>query len=190
MKLHRKLHAADHADRGKLGIGKDALESYGRTKAKLDIHALKELPRRAKLVLVTAINPTPAGEGKTTTSVGLAHTLARLGKNPVLCLCEPSLGSVFGVKGGKANGVPREDGFDITAASEIMAVLYLANSLTDLKARLARMVVAYTRDDKPVTAHDLKAEGAMAALLKDAIKPNLVQTLEHTPRAGPRRSVC
>ena len=241
----------------KLGVGEEALEPYGRTKAKLDIHALKSLPRKAKLVLVTAINPTPAGEGKTTTSVGLADALCRLGKNAALCLREPSLGPVFGVKGGaagggyaqvvpmedinlhftgdfhaigaannllaalldnhiqqgnaldvdvrritwkrvvdmndrqlrhitcglggKANGVPREDGFDITVASEIMAVLCLATDLTDLKARLARMVVAYTRADKPVTAHDLHAEGAMAALLKDAIKPNLVQTLEHTP---------
>ncbi len=241
----------------KLGVGEEALEPYGRTKAKLDIHALKNTPRKGKLILVTAINPTPAGEGKTTTSVGLADALSRLGKQAVLCLREPSLGPVFGVKGGaagggyaqvvpmedinlhftgdfhaigaannllaamldnhiqqgnalnidvrkitwkrcvdmndrqlrniicglggKVNGVPREDGFDITVASEIMAVLCLATSLTDLKERLARMVVAYTRDDKPVTAADLHAEGAMAALLKDAIKPNLVQTLEHTP---------
>ena len=241
----------------KLGVAEDMLEPYGRTKAKLDLNPLREMPRKANLVLVTAINPTPAGEGKTTTSVGLADALNQLGKKVVLCLREPSLGPVFGVKGGaagggyaqvvpmeeinlhftgdfhaigaannllaamldnhiqqgnaldidvrkitwkravdmndrqlrniicglggKPNGVPREDGFDITVASEIMAVLCLATSLTDLKARLARMVVAYTRDDKPVTAHDLKAEGAMAALLKDAIKPNLVQTLEHTP---------
>ena len=241
----------------RLGVSEEALEPYGRTKAKLDIHSLRDMPRKAKLVLVTAINPTPAGEGKTTTSVGLADALSQLGKKVVLALREPSLGPVFGVKGGaagggyaqvvpmeeinlhftgdfhaigaannllaamldnhiqqgnalnidvrritwkravdmndrqlrnivcglggKANGVPREDGFDITVASEIMAVLCLATSLTDLKERLARMVVAYTRDDKPVTAHDLKAEGAMAALLKDAIKPNLVQTLEHTP---------
>ena len=240
-----------------LGVSEEALEPYGRTKAKLDINSLRDMPRKAKLVLVTAINPTPAGEGKTTTSVGLADALNQLGKKVVLALREPSLGPVFGVKGGaagggyaqvvpmeeinlhftgdfhaigaannllaamldnhiqqgnalnidvrritwkravdmndrqlrnivcglggKANGVPREDGFDITVASEIMAVLCLATSLTDLKERLARMVVAYTRDDKPVTAHDLKAEGAMAALLKDAIKPNLVQTLEHTP---------
>ena len=240
-----------------LGIGEDALEPYGRTKAKLDIHALKNTPRKGKLILVTAINPTPAGEGKTTTSVGLADALAKLGKKTVLCLREPSLGPVFGVKGGaagggyaqvvpmedinlhftgdfhaigaannlmsalldnhiqqgneldidvrritwkrvldmndrqlrsivcglggKANGVPREDGFDITVASEIMAVLCLSTSLSDLKERLARMVVAYTRADKPVTAHELHAEGAMTALLKDAIKPNLVQTLEHTP---------
>ena len=241
----------------KLGVGEDTLEPYGRTKAKLDIHALKDLPRKAKLILVTAISPTPAGEGKTTTSVGLADALNRLGKKTVVCLREPSLGPVFGVKGGaagggyaqvvpmedinlhftgdfhaigaannllsalldnhiqqgnaldidvrkitwkrvvdmndrqlrhivcglggKASGVPREDGFDITVASEIMAVLCLATDLADMKARLARMVVAYTRTDKPVTAHDLHAEGAMAALLKDAIKPNLVQTLEHTP---------
>ncbi|MDF3004797.1 MAG: fhs [Oscillospiraceae bacterium] len=241
----------------KLGVSNDMLEPYGHTKAKLDIHSLKNMPVKGKLVLVTAINPTPAGEGKTTTSVGLADALAHLGKKAVLCLREPSLGPVFGVKGGaagggyaqvvpmedinlhftgdfhaigaannllaalldnhiqqgnalnidirkivwkravdmndrqlrsiicglggKANGVPREDGFDITVASEVMAVLCLATSLSDLKARLARMVVAYTYEDKPVTAHDLHAEGAMTALLKDAIKPNLVQTLEHTP---------
>lgn len=241
----------------KLGISKDNLELYGRGKAKLDIHSLKEKPRKGKLILVTAINPTPAGEGKTTTSVGLADALSRLGKSTVVCLREPSLGPVFGIKGGaagggfaqvipmeeinlhftgdfhaigaannllaalidnhiqqgnalnidvrrivwkrvvdmndrqlrhivcglggKANGVPREDGFDITVASEIMAVLCLSTSLLDLKTRLARMVVAYTRNDEPITAHDLHAEGAMAALLKDAIKPNLVQTLEHTP---------
>jgi len=241
----------------KLGVGQETLEPYGHYKAKLDIHALKDLPRKAKLVLVTAISPTPAGEGKTTTSVGLADALNRLGKKTVVCLREPSLGPVFGVKGGaagggyaqvvpmedinlhftgdfhaigaannlmaalldnhiqqgnvldidvrrivwkravdmndrqlrhiicglggKASGVPREDGFEITVASEIMAVLCLAQDLEDMKARLARMVVAYTRDEKPVTAHDLHAEGAMAALLKDAIKPNLVQTLDHTP---------
>ncbi|WP_312942671.1 formate--tetrahydrofolate ligase [Oscillibacter sp.] len=241
----------------KLGVEQDTLEPYGHYKAKLDIHALKDLPRKAKLVLVTAISPTPAGEGKTTTSVGLADALNRQGKKTVVCLREPSLGPVFGVKGGaagggyaqvvpmedinlhftgdfhaigaannlmaalldnhiqqgnvldidvrrivwkravdmndrqlrhiicglggKASGVPREDGFEITVASEIMAVLCLAQDLEDMKARLARMVVAYTRDEKPVTAHDLHAEGAMAALLKDAIKPNLVQTLEHTP---------
>ena len=241
----------------KLGVAQETLEPYGRYKAKLDIHALRRLPRKAKLVLVTAISPTPAGEGKTTTSVGLADALNRLGKKTVVCLREPSLGPVFGVKGGaagggyaqvvpmedinlhftgdfhaigaannllsamldnhiqqgnvldidtrrvvwkrvvdmndrqlrrivcglggKVSGVPREEGFDITVASEIMAVLCLARDLTDMKARLARMVVAYTRDDRPVTAHDLHAEGAMTALLKDAIKPNLVQTLEHTP---------
>ena len=240
-----------------IGLKKDMLESYGRYKAKVDIHALKDLPRKAKLILVTAISPTPAGEGKTTTSVGLADALNRLGKKTIVCLREPSLGPVFGVKGGaagggyaqvipmedinlhftgdfhaigiannllsamidnhiqqgntlnidtrkivwkrvvdmndrqlrhivcglggKASGVPREDSFDITVASEIMAVLCLSSGLADMKARLARMVVAYTRDDQPITAHDLKAEGAMAAVLKDAIKPNLVQTLEHTP---------
>jgi formate--tetrahydrofolate ligase len=240
-----------------LGVGEEALEPYGRNKAKLDTRALKDLPRRGKLILMTAINPTPAGEGKTTTVVGLADALAQLGKKVVLCLREPSLGPVFGIKGGaagggyaqvvpmedinlhftgdfhaigaannllaamldnhihqgnaldidtrriawkrcvdmndrqlrnlvdglggKTDGVPREDGFDITVASEVMAVLCLSTGLMDMKERLARMVVAYTRDGKPVTAHDLHAEGAMAALLKDAIKPNLVQTLEHTP---------
>ena len=239
------------------GIDGELLEHYGRVKAKIDTRPLRGLPRKGRLILVTAINPTPAGEGKTTTSVGLSDALRRLGKNTILCLREPSLGPVFGIKGGAAGGgyaqvvpmedinlhftgdfhaigaannllaamldnhiqqgnqlgidvkkitwrrcvdmndrqlrnivdglggrmqgAPREDGFDITVASEIMAVLCLASDLMDLKARLARMVVAYTYDDKPVTAHDLKAEGAMAALLKDAIKPNLVQTLEHTP---------
>ena len=241
----------------KLGMKESEIEPYGHTKAKLDLHTIKDMPCTGKLVLVTAINPTPAGEGKTTTSVGLADALSRLGKKTVLCLREPSLGPVFGVKGGaagggyaqvvpmedinlhftgdfhaigaannllsalldnhiqqgnalnidvrrivwkrvmdmndrelrsiicglggKPNGVPREDGFDITVASEIMAVLCLSTSLADMKQRLAKMVVAYTYDDKPVTAHDLHAEGAMTALLKDAIKPNLVQTLEHTP---------
>ena len=241
----------------KLGVPEEALEPYGRTKAKLDLNPLRDLPRKGKLILVTAINPTPAGEGKTTTCVGLADALCRLGERAVLCLREPSLGPVFGIKGGaagggyaqvvpmedinlhftgdfhaigaannllaamldnhihqgnaldidvrkitwkrcvdmndrelrsivcglggKVDGVPREDGFDITVASEIMAVLCLASGLTDLKERLGRMVVAYTRDDKPVTAHDLKADGAMAALLKDAVKPNLVQTLEGNP---------
>ena len=239
------------------GIDEKFLELYGNYKAKVDIRSLKDLPRKSKLVLVTAISPTPAGEGKTTTSVGLADALNRLGKRTIVCLREPSLGPVFGVKGGaaggghaqvipmedinlhftgdfhaigiannlmaalidnhihqgnalnidtrkvvwkrvvdmndrqlrhivcgmggKASGVPRVDGFDITVASEIMAVLCLASGLSDLKQRLSKMVVAYTRDDKPVTAHDLKAEGAMAAVLKDAIKPNLVQTLEGTP---------
>ena len=240
-----------------LGIPADAVENYGRYKAKLDIHALKDLPEKGKLILVTAITPTPAGEGKTTTSVGLTDGLRKIGKNAVVALREPSLGPVFGVKGGAAGGgyaqvvpmedinlhftgdfhaigaannllaamldnhiqqgnalgidvkqvtwkravdmndrqlrhivnglggrmqgVPREDGFEITVASEIMAVLCLASDLKDLKARLAKMIVAYTYDGKPVTAHDLKAEGAMTALLKDAIKPNLVQTLEGTP---------
>ena len=240
-----------------LGIPDEAVENYGRYKAKIDIGALKGLPEKAKLILVTAITPTPAGEGKTTTSVGLADGLRKIGKKTVVALREPSLGPVFGVKGGaagggyaqvvpmedinlhftgdfhaigaannllaamldnhiqqgnslgidpkaitwkravdmndrqlrhivdglggKAQGVPREDGFDITVASEIMAVLCLAADLKDLKARLARIIVGYTYDGKPVTAHDLKAEGARTALLKDAIKPNLVQTLEGTP---------
>ena len=241
----------------KIGIDADNLELYGKYKAKVDIHSLRDLPRKAKLVLVTAISPTPAGEGKTTTSVGLADALNKIGKKTIVCLREPSLGPVFGVKGGaagggyaqvvpmedinlhftgdfnaigiannlmsamidnhiqqgnaldidvrnipwkrvvdmndrqlrhivcglggKASGVPREDGFDIVVASEIMAVLCLSTGLADMKARLARMVVAYSRSGQPITAHDLKAEGAMAAVLKDAIKPNLVQTLEHTP---------
>ena len=241
----------------KIGISPDNLELYGKYKAKVDIHSLRDLPRKAKLVLVTAISPTPAGEGKTTTSVGLADALNKIGKKTIVCLREPSLGPVFGVKGGaagggyaqvvpmedinlhftgdfnaigiannlmsamidnhiqqgnaldidvrnipwkrvvdmndrqlrhivcglggKASGVPREDGFDIVVASEIMAVLCLSTGLADMKARLAKMVVAYSRSGQPITAHDLKAEGAMAAVLKDAIKPNLVQTLEHTP---------
>ena len=241
----------------KIGISPDNLELYGKYKAKVDIHSLRDLPRKAKLVLVTAISPTPAGEGKTTTSVGLADALNKVGKKTIVCLREPSLGPVFGVKGGaagggyaqvvpmedinlhftgdfnaigiannlmsamidnhiqqgnaldidvrnipwkrvvdmndrqlrhivcglggKASGVPREDGFDIVVASEIMAVLCLSTGLADMKARLAKMVVAYNRAGEPITAHDLKAEGAMAAVLKDAIKPNLVQTLEHTP---------
>ena len=239
------------------GISEDLLEYYGKYKAKLDITALKNTPQKGKLILVTAINPTPAGEGKTTTSVGLADGLRQIGKNAMLALREPSLGPVFGVKGGAAGGgyaqvvpmedinlhftgdfhaigaannllaamldnhiqqgnalgidvkkitwkrcvdmndrqlrnivdglggrmqgVPREDGFDITVASEIMAIFCLATDLMDLKERLGKIIVAYTYDDKPVTAHDLKAEGAMTALLKDAIKPNLVQTLEGTP---------
>ncbi len=239
------------------GIDEALLEHYGKVKAKIDIGPLRANPRKGKLILVTAINPTPAGEGKTTTSVGLADALKKLEKNVLLCLREPSLGPVFGVKGGAAGGgyaqvvpmedinlhftgdfhaigaannllaamldnhiqqgnalgidvkkitwrrcvdmndrqlrqivdglggrmqgVPREDGFDITVASEIMAVLCLATDLKDLKERLARIIVGYTYDDKPVTAADLKAQGAMAALLKDAIKPNLVQTLENTP---------
>ena len=241
------------------GINESYLEQYGRYKAKIDPQLLKDRAGRpdGKLILVTAINPTPAGEGKTTTSVGLADGLRKIGKNAVAALREPSLGPVFGVKGGAAGGgyaqvvpmedinlhftgdfhaigaannllaamldnhiqqgnalgidvkqitwkrcvdmndrqlrqivdglggriqgVPREDGFDITVASEVMAVLCLASDITDLKARLGRMIVAYTFDGKPVTAHDLKAEGAMTALLKDALKPNLVQTLEGTP---------
>ena len=241
------------------GIDESYLEQYGRYKAKIDPQLLKDRAERpdGKLILVTAINPTPAGEGKTTTSVGLADGLRKIGKNAVAALREPSLGPVFGVKGGAAGGgyaqvvpmedinlhftgdfhaigaannllaamldnhiqqgnalgidvkqitwkrcvdmndrqlrqivdglggriqgVPREDGFDITVASEVMAVLCLASDITDLKARLGRMIVAYTFDGKPVTTHDLKAEGAMTALLKDALKPNLVQTLEGTP---------
>ena len=241
------------------GVDEDYLEYYGKYKAKIDLKLLADREGRpdGKLVLVTAINPTPAGEGKTTTTVGLADGMRRLGKNTVVALREPSLGPVFGVKGGAAGGgyaqvvpmedinlhftgdfhaigaannllaamldnhiqqgneldidvkritwkrcvdmndrqlrnivcglggrmqgVPREDGFDITVASEIMAVLCLATGLGDLKARLGRMVVGYSRAGTPITAHDLKAEGAMAALLKDAIKPNLVQTLEGTP---------
>ena len=241
----------------RLGLGEEDLIPYGRDKAKVESSAYRDKPRKGKLILVTAINPTPAGEGKTTTSVGLADALSRLGKKTCLALREPSLGPVFGVKGGAAGGgyaqvvpmedinlhftgdfhaigaannllaamldnhiqqgnaldidvknitwkrcvdmndrqlrnvidglggrmqgVPREDGFDITVASEVMAVFCLASDLADLKHRLGRMVVAYTRAGEPVTAHDLKAEGAMAALLKDALKPNLVQTLEGTP---------
>ena len=240
------------------GVDQKYLELYGNYKAKVDYRLLRESDRPdGKLILVTAINPTPAGEGKTTTTVGLADAMRKLGKNTLVALREPSLGPVFGVKGGAAGGgyaqvvpmedinlhftgdfhaigaannllaamldnhiqqgnalgidvkritwkrcvdmndrqlrnivdglggrmqgVPREDGFDITVASEIMAVLCLSADIPDLKARLGRMVVAYTYDGKPVTAHDLKAEGAMAALLKDALKPNLVQTLEGTP---------
>ena len=240
------------------GVDEKYLELYGNYKAKIDYNLLRENDRPdGKLVLVTAITPTPAGEGKTTTSVGLADGLRKIGKNAVLALREPSLGPVFGVKGGaagggyaqvvpmedinlhftgdfhaigaannllaamldnhiqqgnalgidvkkitwrrcvdmndrqlrnivdglggKMQGVPREDGFDITVASEVMAVFCLSTSIHDLKERLSRIIVAYTYDDKPVTAGDLKAAGAMAALLKDAIKPNLVQTLEGTP---------
>lgn len=241
----------------KAGIGEDCLEQYGRYKAKLDLCLLNEDRKPGKLVLVTAITPTPAGEGKTTTTIGLADGLRRIGKNTVVALREPSLGPVFGIKGGaagggwaqvvpmedinlhftgdihaigaannllaamldnhikqgnalgidihkitwkrcvdmndrqlrfitdglggKANGIPRDDGFDITVASEIMAIMCLADSITDLKERLRRIVVGYTCDGRPVTAGDLKAVGAMAALLKDALKPNLVQTLEGTP---------
>ena len=240
------------------GVDEKYLEQYGKYKAKVDYNLLNEVQRPdGKLVLVTAINPTPAGEGKTTTTVGLADGLKKLGKNVLVALREPPLGPVFGVKGGAAgggyaqvvpmedinlhftgdfhaigaannllaamldnhiyqgnklnidprritwrrcvdmndrqlrfvldglggrvNGVPREDGYDITVASEIMAVLCLASDITDLKARLSRIIVGYTYDEKPVTAGDLNAAGAMTALLKDALKPNLVQTLEHTP---------
>ncbi len=241
------------------GVDENYLEQYGNYKAKVDYRLLKDLQDRpdGKLILVTAITPTPAGEGKTTTSVGLADGLRKIGKNAAAALREPSLGPVFGIKGGAAGGgyaqvvpmedinlhftgdfhaigasnnllaamldnhiqqgnalgidpkqitwkravdmndrqlrnivdglggrmqgVPREDGFDITVASEVMAVLCLASDIPDLKARLGRIIVGYNYDGKPVTAHDLKAEGAMAALLKDALKPNLVQTLEGTP---------
>lgn len=243
----------------RLGIDDEYVENYGKYKAKIDYNLLKEKASEpdGKLILVTAITPTPAGEGKTTTSVGLADGMNRIGKKAVAALREPSMGPVFGIKGGAAGGgyaqvvpmedinlhftgdmhaigaannllaamidnhiqqgnelgidvkkitwkrcvdmndrqlrqivdglggrmqgVPREDGFDITVASEIMAVLCLSSDLNDLKARLARIVIGYTYDDKPVTAADLKAQGAMAALLKDALKPNLVQTLEHNP---------
>ena len=241
------------------GIDEKYLELYGNYKAKIDYAFLKEHADRrdGKLILVTAINPTPAGEGKTTTTVGLADGMKKLGKNVVVALREPSLGPVFGVKGGaagggyaqvvpmedinlhftgdfhaigaannllaamldnhiqqgnelnidpkqiiwkravdmndrqlryivdglggRANGVPREDGFDITVASEVMAILCLASDISNLKERLGRIIVGYTYEGQPVTAHELKAEGAMAALLRDALKPNLVQTLEHTP---------
>ena len=240
------------------GIEDKYLEQYGKYKAKIDLSLLKESKRGdGKLILVTAITPTPAGEGKTTTTIGLADGMKRIGKNVMVALREPSLGPVFGIKGGAAgggwaqvvpmedinlhftgdfhaigaannllaamldnhiyqgnalnidprritwkrcvdmndrqlrfvtdglggrvNGVPREDGYDITVASEIMAVFCLASSITDLKERLSRIVVAYTYDEKPVTAGQLGAVGAMAALLKDALKPNLVQTLEGTP---------
>ena len=241
-----------------LGIPEEYLEQYGKYKAKVDYNLLKNTKsKNGKLILVTAMTPTPAGEGKTTTTIGLADGMKRIGKNVVVALREPSLGPVFGVKGGaagggyaqvvpmedinlhftgdfhaigaannllaamldnhihqgnalgidtrkitwkrcvdmndrqlrfvvdglggKVNGVPREDGYDITVASEIMAVFCLASSIDDLKERLSKIIVGYTYDDKPVTAGDLKAVGAMTALLKDAIKPNLVQTLEGTP---------
>ncbi|MBE7083928.1 MAG: formate--tetrahydrofolate ligase [Clostridiales bacterium] len=240
------------------GVDNKYIEQYGNYKAKVDLSLLKESKRKnGKLILVTAITPTPAGEGKTTTTIGLADGLKRIGKNVVVALREPSLGPVFGVKGGaagggyaqvipmedinlhftgdfhaigaannllaamldnhiyqgnalnidprkitwkrcvdmndrqlrfvvdglggKVNGVPREDGYDITVASEIMAVLCLSSSITDLKNRLSNIIVGYTYDDKPVTAGQLNAQGAMTALLKDALKPNLVQTLEGTP---------
>lgn len=240
------------------GIDESYVEQYGNYKAKIDLSLLNDSDRKdGKLILVTAINPTPAGEGKTTTTIGLADALRRVGKKVMVALREPSLGPVFGIKGGAAgggyaqvvpmedinlhftgdfhaigaannllaamldnhifqgnslnidpfkitwkrcvdmndrqlrfvkdglggekNGVPRDDGFDITVASEIMAVFCLASSISDLKNRLSKLIVGYTYDNKPVTAGDLKAEGAMTALLKDALKPNLVQTLEGTP---------
>lgn len=240
------------------GIEEKYLEQYGNYKAKVDLSLLKESKRKdGKLILVTAITPTPAGEGKTTTTIGLADGMKKIGKNVIVAIREPSLGPVFGIKGGAAgggyaqvipmedinlhftgdfhaigaannllaamldnhiyqgnslqidptkitwkrcvdmndrqlrfvkdglggdkNGVPRDDGYDITVASEIMAVLCVSTSITDLKQRLSKLIVGYTVDDKPVTCGDLKAQGAMAALLKDALKPNLVQTLEGTP---------
>ncbi|MFZ3372187.1 MAG: formate--tetrahydrofolate ligase [Desulfitobacteriaceae bacterium] len=242
-----------------IGLGEDDLELYGKYKAKISLDALNRVKDKpdGKLILVTAINPTPAGEGKTTTTVGLGQALVKMGKNAMIALREPSLGPCFGVKGGAAGGgyaqvvpmddinlhftgdfhaittahnllaamldnslqqgnllnidprqivfrrvmdmndrslrkiviglggrtegIPRENGFDITVASEVMAILCLASDLMDLKARFGKIVVAYTYDNKPVTAHDLEAEGAMALIMKDAIKPNLVQTLENTP---------
>lgn len=241
-----------------VGLGTDEFEPYGRYKAKIDAESVLKKPLgKEKLILVTAINPTPAGEGKTTTTIGLADGMRKLGKHVVVALREPSLGPVFGIKGGaagggyaqvvpmedinlhftgdfhaitsannllaamldnhihqgnkldidvrqivwkrctdmndrqlrnticglggKGNGVPREDGFDISVASEIMAIFCLAKDLKDLRSRIGRIIVAYNRKGSPVTAHDLKAEGAMTVLLKDAIKPNLVQTLEGTP---------
>ncbi len=241
----------------KAGIPQEYLEQYGNYKAKIDLSLMKESKKQGKLVLVTAITPTPAGEGKTTTTIGLADGLNKIGENVCVALREPSLGPVFGIKGGaagggyaqvvpmedinlhftgdfhaigaannllaamldnhihqgnalgidvrkitwkrcvdmndrqlryvtdglggKVNGVPREDGFDITVASEIMAILCLSKDIDDLKERLSKIIVGYTYDDKPVTCGQLKAQGAMTALLKDAIKPNLVQTLEGTP---------
>lgn len=243
----------------KLGIPEESLSLYGNYKAKINISKLDDLEntKRGKLILVTAITPTPAGEGKTTTSVGLVDALTKIGKKAAIALREPSLGPVFGVKGGAAgggyaqvvpmedinlhftgdfhaigaannllaamldnhihqgnalgidsrritwkrvvdmndrqlrhvvdglqgrvNGVPREDGFDITVASEIMAILCLANNITDLKEKLSQIIIGYSFEGKPVTAKDLKAEGAMTALLKEAIQPNIVQTLEHSP---------
>ena len=244
---------------GQIGLSEDDLELYGKYKAKISLETIRKLENNqdGKLILVTAINPTPAGEGKTTTMIGLAQAMNKIGKKTIVAMREPSLGPCFGIKGGaagggyaqvvpmedinlhftgdihaittannlisamldnslqqgnplniderqivwkrvvdlndralrhivvglggKANGVPREDGFDITVASEIMGILCLANDLSDLKSRVARIIVAYTRDGSPVTVADLKATGAVTLLLKDAIKPNLVQTLDHTP---------
>lgn len=244
----------------KIGLSEENLELYGKYKAKVDYNVLKTFPKdheKAKIILVTAVNPTPAGEGKTTTTIGTADALSKLGKKTIVALREPSLGPVFGVKGGaagggysqvvpmedinlhftgdlhaigsannllaamidnhihqgnqlnidplrikwrravdmndrqlrkmidglggKGNGYPREDGFDITVASEVMAVLCLSSNIIDLKENLAKMIIGYSKEGIPVTAKDLKAEGAMTALLKDALKPNLVQTLEGTP---------
>ncbi len=256
---HAKLQRIVDLARKRLGIPEDELESYGRYKAKLSLDYIAGLQSRpnGKLILVSAISPTPAGEGKTTTTVGLADALNRIGKKTIICLREPSIGPVFGMKGGAAgggyaqvvpmedinlhftgdfsaialannllaalidnhihhgnelgfdlrritwkrvvdisdralreivislggpaNGYPRQDGFDIVVASEIMAIFCLATSLHDLKTRIGKIVVGYTREQKPVLASDLNAHGAMTALLKDAIKPNLVQTLENNP---------
>src|SRR6266849_5167126 len=171
----------------KLGIAPEHLEPYGHYKAKVSLDYVKSLKDRpnGKLILVSAITPTPAGEGKTTTTVGLTDALNHIGNKAMLCIREPSLGPCFGVKGGAAggvaNGFPREDGFDITVASEVMAIFCLAKDLEDLKQRLSKIVIGYTRDRKPVRAGELKAHGPMAALLKEALAPNLVQTLEGTP---------
>src|SRR6266853_434234 len=207
-----KLERISKIALAKLGIPEEHLEPYGHFKAKVSLEYLDGLKARpsAKLVLVTAMTPTPAGEGKTTTTVGLGDALNHIGKKAMICLREPSLGPVFGMKGGAAgggyaqvvpmedindralrditvslggpgNGYPREDGFDIVVASEVMAIFCLSTSLDDLKERLGKIVAGYTRDQKPVLARDLQAHGAMTVLLKDAIKPNLVQTLENNP---------
>jgi formate--tetrahydrofolate ligase len=258
LEIARAAHLAPIAEiAARAGLSDAAIESYGRYKAKIDVATVPKPDNPGKLILVTAINPTPAGEGKTTTSIGLADALNRIGKRTALALREPSLGPCFGTKGGAtgggyaqvvpmedinlhftgdfhaitaahnllsamidnhihwgntldidvrrivwrrvldvndralrdivqsiggvANGFPRESGFDITVASEVMAILCLASDLNDLQARLGRIVVAYTRDRSPITARDLKADGAMAVLLKEAIKPNLVQTIGGTP---------
>src|SRR6266571_4139373 len=207
-----KLERISRVALSKLGIPEEHLEPYGHYKAKVSLEYLDGLKARpgAKLILVTAMTPTPAGEGKTTTTVGLGDALNHIGKKAMICLREPSLGPVFGMKGGAAgggyaqvvpmedmndralrdivvslggpgNGYPRQDGFDIVVASEVMAIFCLSTSLEDLKERLGKIVVGYTRDQRPVLARDLQAHGAMTVLLKDAIKPNLVQTLENNP---------
>jgi len=167
----------------KLDILESSLHQHGPSKAKVDYDFIKSVQsnQNGKLILVTAISPTPAGEGKTTTTVGLGDALSLIGKKTAICLRDPSLGPCFGMKGGAANGFTRQCGFDITAASEIMAILCLATDLEDLQHRLAKIVVGTTRDLQAITAKDLNADGAMTALLKDALRPNLVQTLEETP---------
>src|SRR6201991_415708 len=173
----------------KLGIAAENLDPYGHYKAKVSMDYIKSLSgkKNGKLILVSAISPTPAGGGKTTTTVGLTDALCHIGKKAMLCLREPSLGPSFGMKGGAAGGgyaqvVPMEDiNLDFTVASEVMAIFCLAKDLEDLKTRLGNIIVAYTRDRKPIKASDLKAHGPMAVLLKDALSPNLVQTLEGTP---------